>query len=126
MKFPKALPSDLASSHPVKVLKNVETFMQEYSQDFEKLRDVLHSEDLNLRSLIQDCTEQVAKPGKVLVVEAMMLQSISSVRANPSQRDAFRAVLVDQVNTVHQHVLGIAETDIQPTLWAEGLKTLGR
>lgn len=126
MKFPKALPSDLASSHPVKVLKNVETFMQEYSQDFEKLRDVLHSEDLNLRSLIQDCTEQVAKPGKVLVVEALMLQSISSVRDNPSQRDAFRAVLVDQVNTVHQHVLGIAEKDIQPTLWAEGLKTLGR
>ena len=99
--------------------------MQEHSKDCEKLRDAIHSEDLNLATRIQDCKEQVAKPGKVLVVEALMLQSIVSVRANPSQRDAFRAVLVDQVNTVNQHVLGIVETDIQPILWAEGLKFMG-
>ena len=100
-------------------------FMVEHKDEFTKLKDELSSSHQSLEDQVKVCKETVAKPAKVLVVEAMMLTTIVSMRV-PAQRDTVRPVLVDQVNTVNKGLLDISEGDIHPALWAESLKTLGQ
>lgn len=96
--------------------------MADYSVDIEALKEGVGVVRVKLLDQLKDYKKTIAKPAKVLCLEAMMFNLLFAMK-DAKQADASRSVLLDQVNWVNKNSLEITSHDIQSALWEECVKT---
>ena len=102
---------------------NAEKFLADFANDFNSLKEHVGSAQEKLSSLVEESKLSVAKPGKILVLEAFMVNLVRTVR-DPKQKARGQNLLTEQVNFVRDNSLDISVADVQPVLWQECLKQI--